>query len=83
MQYLRKDFASYYRNSGLSRIVLHGPVGEVKCKLLITPTFVKIGGGSKKFFSLHHLCTNNLGEIFFKVQTKRANRDVKVLYNFF
>jgi len=42
---LKKDFASYFENSEVSTVVLHGPRGEVECKFIIRPTFVKIGVG--------------------------------------
>jgi len=80
-QYLRKDCENYYRHSDLSSIVLHGPVGEVECKLLITATSVKIGSGWKKFCALHDLNADNLEEIFFEVEFERPSRHVKVLYN--
>jgi len=81
MQYLKKDFANYYRNSGLSSIVLHGPLGEVQSKWLITPTSVKIGAGWKNFCALHHLSVEFYFDLFFEVETERPNTHVKVLYN--
>ena len=82
MQYLRKDYASYYHHSELSSIVLHGLVGEVECKLLITTTSVKIGSGWKKFCVLHDLSADNLEEIFFEVENERPSNNIKVLYDF-
>ena len=61
--------------------MLHGPVGEVECKLLITATSVEIGSGWKKFCTLHDSNADNLEEIFFEVENERFSCDVKVLYN--
>jgi len=81
MQYLKKDFANYYRNSGLSSLVLHGPLGEIECRLIITTTSVKIGVGWKTFCSLHRLSVEFLFDLFFEVQSERPSSHVKVLYN--
>jgi len=77
----KKNFVNYYRNSGLSSIVLHGPLGEIQCKLLITPTSVKIGAGWKNFCALHHLSVEFSFDLFFEVKIERPSTHVKVLYN--
>jgi len=45
LQDLKKYFASYFENNGISTVVLHGPKDEVQFKLIVRPRSVKIGAG--------------------------------------
>jgi len=80
---LKKEFATYFEKSGLSSVVLHRPRGEVECKLIIRPRFVKIGFGWKDFCALHQLSVEDHPELFFEVESERTSKDIKVLYPFF
>ncbi|XP_027908851.1 uncharacterized protein LOC114168294 [Vigna unguiculata] len=81
--YLKKEFATYFQNSGLSSVVLHGPRGKVECKLIIRRRSVKIGSGWKDFCALHQLSVQDHPELFFEVESQRTSRDIKVLYPLF
>ena len=80
---MKKEFATYFEKSGLSSVVLHGPKGEVECKLIIRPRYVKIGSGWKDFRALHQLFVEDHPKLFFEVESERTSRDIKVLYPFF
>ena len=80
---MKKEFATYFEKSGLSYVVLHGPRGEVECKLIIRLRSVKIGSGWKDFCAFHQLSVEDHPELFFEVESERTSRDIKVLYHFF
>ena len=80
MQYLKKEFASYFKNSGLRSVVLHRPRGEVECKLIIRRNSVKIGTGWKKSCNLQQLSAEDHCELFFEVEGDRTSIHIKVLY---
>jgi len=82
---LKKDFASYFRRSGLSTVVLHGPRDEVQCNLIIRPTFFKIGAGWKIFSAHHKISAEDHREVVFEVESEKTSIHVKVIYplNFF
>jgi len=62
---LKKEFATYFKNSGLRSIVLHRPRGEVECKLIIRRNSVKIGTGWKNFCNLHQLSADDPFDPYF------------------
>jgi len=62
---LKKEFASYFQNSGLSSVVLHGPRCQVECKLIIRCRSVKLGVGWKNFCALHELFAEDHSETLF------------------
>ena len=80
MQYLKKEFATYFKISGLRSIVLHGPWGEVECKLIIRRNSVKIGIGWKSFCNLHQLSADDHREVFFEVEGHTTTNHIKVFY---
>jgi len=49
------NLGKYFQNNELPTIVLHGPKGQIPCKLLIRAKFVKIGDGWKMFYDAHGL----------------------------
>ena len=77
---LKKEFASYFQNSGLSSVVLHGPRGEVECKLIIRCRSVKLGAGWKNFCALHELSVEDHNELFFEVESEKPSIHIKVHY---
>ena len=80
---MKKEFASYFENSGLSSVVLHEPRDEVECKLIIRPRSVKIGSGWKDFCALHQLSAEDHPELFFEVKSEKTSRNIKILYPLF
>ena len=80
LQYLKKEFATYLKNSGLRSIVLHGPRGQVECKLIIRRNCVKIGTGWKSFCNLHQLSADDHRQVFFEVEGHTTTNHIKVFY---
>jgi len=77
---LKKEFASYFQNNGLSFVVLHGPRGEMECKLIIRRQYVKLGASRKNFSALHELSAEGHSELFFEVESKKPSIHIKVHY---
>ena len=63
--------------------MLHGPIGEVECKLLITATSVKIGSGWKKLCTLHDLNVDNLEEIFLSLNICTSSSCILLVFFIF
>jgi len=59
---------SYFENSGLSTIALHGPRS------------VKMGAGWKKFCALHELSADDHREVVFEGESEKTSINIKVLY---
>ena len=79
---MNSDLAKYFRDSGLSTVVLSGPKGSVPCKLLIRDKSVKIGSGWKRFCYVHGLNEKHKEDVLiFEIDGENKEMDVKVFYN--
>ena len=77
---LRDGLAQYLRQTRFKYVTLHGPVHDVKCKV-IRATFpctnIKLGRGWKKFCLLHSFCEDD--KIIFECHMMMALSDIRVL----